>query len=86
MFLLLRKDVCPYQYKDNLEKFNHSLLPPEKEGFYSHLNTEDITDADYTLAKTVCEDFIKIYELEIYACFLTAPGLALQATLRKTKI
>ena len=30
---------------------------PEKENFYSHLNVEDITDADYTHAKRVCEDF-----------------------------
>ena len=25
-----------------------------KEGFYSHLNMEDITDADYAHAKRVC--------------------------------
>ena len=24
---------------------------------YSHLNMEDITDADYTLAKRICKDF-----------------------------
>ena len=30
---------------------------PEKEDFYSHLNTEDITDADYAHAKRVCKDF-----------------------------
>ena len=29
---------------------------PEKEDFYSHLNIEDITDADYTHAKR----FLKI--------------------------
>ena len=29
---------------------------PEK-GFYSHLNLEDITDADYALAKKVFKDF-----------------------------
>ena len=32
------------------EKFNEILLP-EKGDFYSHLNTEDITDADYAHAK-----------------------------------
>ena len=52
----MRKGLCPYHYRDDLKKFNKSLLP-EKEGFYSHLKTEDITDADYTFAKTVCEDF-----------------------------
>ena len=30
---------------------------PEKEGFYSNLNMEDITDVDYAHAKTVCEGF-----------------------------
>ena len=32
-----------------------SLL--EKEDFYSHLNMEDITDADYAHGKRVCKDF-----------------------------
>ena len=37
-------------------KFNEiSLL--EKESFYSHLNMEDIADADYAQAKRVCRDF-----------------------------
>ena len=30
---------------------------PEKEKFYSHLNMEDITDADYEHTKRVCKDF-----------------------------
>ena len=30
---------------------------PEKEDFDSHLNMKDITDTDYTHAKTVCKDF-----------------------------
>ena len=34
------------------EKFNGTSLP-EKEDFYSHLNMEDITDADYAHAKRV---------------------------------
>ena len=41
---------------DDWEKFNETSLP-EKEDFYSHLNTEDITDADYAHAKRVCKDF-----------------------------
>ena len=41
---------------DDWEKFNETLLP-EKEVFYSHLNMEDITDADYSHAKRVCKDF-----------------------------
>ena len=39
---------------DDSEKFNETKLP-EKEGFYSHLNIEDITDSDYALAK----EFVK---------------------------
>ena len=29
---------------------------PEKEDFYSHLNMEDITDADYSQAKRLLKD------------------------------
>ena len=53
--LLLRKDVYPYEYLDNWEKFSETSLP-EKEGFYSHSNMKDITDADYAHAK----EFVKI--------------------------
>ena len=41
---------------DDWEKFNETSLP-EKEDFYSHLNMEDITDADYVHAKKVSKDF-----------------------------
>ena len=54
--LLLRKGVYPYEYMDDWEKFNETSLP-EKEDFFSHLNMEDITDADYALVKRVCKDF-----------------------------
>ena len=57
-FLLLRKGVYPYEYTDDWEKFNGTTLP-EKEEFYSNLNVEDITDADYIHARRVktCKDF-----------------------------
>ena len=38
------------------KKFIETLLP-EKEDFYSHVNMEDITNADYAQAKRVCKDF-----------------------------
>ena len=38
------------------EKFNETSLP-EKEDFHSHLNMEDITDADQTHTKRVSKDF-----------------------------
>ena len=40
---------------DNREKFNETSLP--KKDFESHLNMEDITDADYVHAKRVCKSF-----------------------------
>ena len=41
---------------DDWEKFYETTLP-EKEKFYSNLNMDDITDADYMHAKRVCTDF-----------------------------
>ena len=41
---------------DDWEKINETSLP-EKEDFYSNLNMEDITDADYTQARRFCKDF-----------------------------
>ena len=35
----------------------NETLFPETEDFYSHLNMEDITHADYTDAKRVCNEF-----------------------------
>ena len=52
----MRKAVYPYEYMDDCEKFHETSLP-EKEDFYSHLNTEDITDADFVHAERVCKDF-----------------------------
>ena len=53
---MLRKGVYPYEYLDDWEKLNETSVP-EKEHFYSHLNMEDITDADYAYAKRVFKDF-----------------------------
>ena len=54
---------------EDWEKFNETLLP-ETEDFYSQLNMEDITDADYTQEKRVYKDFeIKNWgeDLDLYA-------------------
>ena len=53
--LLLRKGVYPYECMDEWKKFKNVSLPV-KEEFYSNLNMEDITDADYMHAKRVCKD------------------------------
>ena len=41
---------------DDWQKFNQTSLP-EKEDFNSHLNMENITDAEYEYTKRVCKDF-----------------------------
>ena len=113
--LLLRKDVYPYEYMDNWEKFDETSLPT-KESFYSSLNMQNIDDIDYRHGNNVFERFklkdlgeyhdlyvqsatlllaavfenfrntcIEVYELDP-AHFLSLPGLAWQACLKKTNI
>ena len=113
--LLLRKDVYPYEYMDNWERFDETSLP-NKESFYSNLNMENIEDIDYRhgnnvfkrfklknlgeyhdlyvksdtlLLADVFENFrstcLKVYELDP-AHFLSLPGLAWKACLKKTNI
>ena len=53
---------------DDWEKFNKIQLL-EKEDFYSHLNMEDITDADDVHAKRVCKGF-EMKNLRKYYDFL----------------
>ena len=52
---MLRKGVYSYEYMDDWEKVNEPSLF-EKEDFYSHLNVEDITDADYTTMLEIYND------------------------------
>ena len=60
--LLLRKGFYPYKSMHDQERFSETTSP-DKENFYSHLNMEDITDADQT--KIFCKDF-QINNLEEY--------------------
>ena len=62
---------------DDIEKFNERSLP-ENEVFSSHLNMEDIIDADYTHAKKVCEDF-EIKNLGEYRDFYAQSDILLFA-------
>ena len=62
--MISRKGVCPYEYVNDWENFNEPSLP-EKKDFHSHLNMEDITDAEYAPAKKVFKDF-KIKDLGEY--------------------
>ena len=54
--LLLRKGVYPYEYMDSWERFDETSLP-DKKYFYSELNSEDITDKDYSHAQEVFKEF-----------------------------
>ena len=112
---MLRKSVYPYEYMDNWERFNETLLP-SKESFYSNLNMEDVDHTDHRhgnnvfnkfklnnlgdyhdlyvqrdtlLLADVFENFrdmcLKEYELDP-AHFLSLPGLAWLACLKKTNI
>ena len=54
--LLLRKGVYPYECMDSWERFDENTILP-KEAFYSELNLEGISDADYEHVKKVWEVF-----------------------------
>ncbi len=54
--LLLRKGVYPYDYANSLEKLDEKSLP-SKEGFYSQLNEESISDEDYQHTQTGWKTF-----------------------------
>ena len=54
--LLLRKEIYPYKYMDDWEKFSEKELP-EKEKFSRNLNLENITDENYIPAKRFYRDF-----------------------------
>ena len=54
--LLTRKGVYPYDYVSSIERLSETQLPPKSE-FYSKLNDEDITDADYKRALNVWNTF-----------------------------
>ena len=54
--LLLRKGIYPYEYMDNLERFNEMSLH-SVESFYSNLNKENIDDIDYRHGNNVFKRF-----------------------------
>ncbi len=66
--LFMRKGVYPYEWFDDLSKFNYPSLP-NIDNFYSKLNDESISQEDYLYAKQVwnqCEcktfkDYHKLY-------------------------
>ena len=62
--LLLRKGVYPYEYMDNMSKFNEKELPTI-DNFYSKLSSSSISAKDYAHAKKVWQ-FFKIIDLGEY--------------------
>ena len=53
---MLPKGVYPYEYMDDWEK-SSKLSLPKKEDFFTHVNMEDIADADCAHAKRIYKDF-----------------------------
>ena len=84
---MLRKYVYPYDYMDELEKFNEKFLP-EKNDFYSNVNMEDVTDSNCMHAKTVCKGSEIKYLGEYHELHLTSNTLLLGdvfENIRKTR-
>ena len=54
--LLLRKYVYPYKDMDNWEKLDETKIPP-KEAFYSKLNLEGISNANYAHVQKLWKAF-----------------------------
>ena len=54
--LMKQKGIYLYDYMDNSERFKETQLPPKK-AFYSILNNEHITDAEYKHAQNVWKTF-----------------------------
>ena len=54
--LITRKDVYPYDYMDDFNKFKEEGLP-SIETFYSKLTGEDISDCDYNHVENVWKKF-----------------------------
>lgn len=56
MNLLMRKGVYPYEYMDSMEKLREQCLP-ERSGFYSSIDGQDLSEADYYHAHAVWKTF-----------------------------
>ena len=54
--LLIRKGIYPYDWMDDISKFNRTELA-NKNKFYSSLNNEDISNEDYKHANHVWKSF-----------------------------
>ena len=80
----MQKAVCLYECMDDWEKFDEASLPG-KENFYSLLNKEDTTYADYVHTKKICQDF-EIKNLGEYRYFYIQRDTLIMMNLRTFKI
>ena len=79
---LLRKGVYPYEYMDGWDRFSEKALP-DKDSFYSSLTMEGISKTD--IFENFRQSCLENYELDP-AHFVSLPGLAWQACLKKTNV
>jgi len=56
MDLLTRKGCYPYEYMSDISKFSETKLPEHK-SFYSNLNHDNVSEADYKFAQHMFETF-----------------------------
>ena len=67
---LTKITISLFYYYEKVFIFTNIWMIWKKEDFYSHLNMEDITDADYVRAKRVCKDFEIKYLGEYYDLYV----------------
>ena len=54
--LLIQKEIYPYEYMDDWNRFKETAFPPKK-AFYSKLNMSGVSDRDYEHAHRVWSEF-----------------------------
>jgi hypothetical protein len=82
--LMIRKGVFPYDWWDCEDKMVYTSLP-SKECFYSTLNDEHISDADYLRAKLVCKTFNCKTMKDYHDIYLKCDGLILADIFEKVR-
>ena len=85
VFWLLGKGAYHYEYMDSPEKFDETSISP-KETFYSELNEEGISDADYAHTQIVWEVFETTNLGEYHVCMFSATHYCLQMFFKTLEI
>ena len=85
VFWLLGKGAYHYEYMDSSEKFDETSISP-KETFYSELNEEGISDADYAHTQIVWEVFETTNLGEYHVCMFNAIHYCLQMFFKTLEI